>query len=89
MFSVLPPCHATCPCAVTANAGADSVYRKEKIQWECDNGGQLWTDSVEAGYETSGSFPSGFCASGFSNLNAAFIGGLAVDLVFQVRAGSR
>lgn len=68
---------------------ADSLRRKDKIQWECDNGGQLWTDSVDAGYETSASFPSGFCASGFSSLNAAFIVGLVIDLVFQVRIRSR
>ena len=68
---------------------ADPLCRKDKIQWECDNGGQLWTDSAEAGYATSASFPSGFCVSGFSSLNAAFIVGLLVDLVFQVRVRSR
>ncbi|KXN88904.1 hypothetical protein AN958_06774, partial [Leucoagaricus sp. SymC.cos] len=56
---------------------------KDKIQWECDNGGQLWTDSVAAGIDGSSSIPSGFCASGFSSLNTAFIAGLCIDLVFQ------
>jgi hypothetical protein len=57
---------------------------KEKIMWECNNGGQLWTDSTAAGISTSGSLPSGFCAMGFSSLNIAFIVSLLVDLVFQV-----
>ena len=50
-----------------------------------ENGGQLWTDSAEAGYDTSVSFPSSFCPSGSSSLYAAFIEGLLLDLVFQVR----
>ena len=60
-------------------------HRKDKIQWECDNGGQLWTGSVVAGYATPSSIPNGFCATGFSSLNVAFIAGLCIDLVFQVR----
>lgn len=59
-------------------------FRKDNIAWECENGGQLWTDSVTSGYDNGTSFPTGFCASGFSSLYAAFIGGLLVDLVFQV-----
>ena len=59
-------------------------FRKDNIVWECENGGQLWTDSVTSGYDNGASFPSGFCASGFSSIYAAFIGGLLVDLVFQV-----
>jgi len=57
---------------------------KDKIQWECANGGQLWTASAEAGYGGSTSFPSGFCTSGFSNIYAAFVGALIVDLAFQI-----
>ncbi len=60
------------------------ICRKDKIQWECDNGGQLWTASAEAGYGGSTTFPSGFCTTGFSNLNAAFIVSLLIDLGFQV-----
>ncbi|KAI0783344.1 hypothetical protein C8Q75DRAFT_795505 [Abortiporus biennis] len=56
---------------------------KDKIQWECDNGGQLWTDSAAAGLGTNTTIPSGFCTTGFSSLNAAFIISLCVDLVFQ------
>lgn len=55
---------------------------KEKIQWECANGGQLWTTSVTAGYAT-GNAPSAFCTAGFSSLNTAFILCLLADLVFQ------
>ncbi|KII94008.1 hypothetical protein PLICRDRAFT_36231 [Plicaturopsis crispa FD-325 SS-3] len=57
---------------------------KDKIAWECDNGGQLWTDSVTAGYDNGSSFPSGFCTTGFASLNIAFIISLLVDLIFQV-----
>ena len=56
--------------------------------WECNNGGQLWTDSATAGISTSGSVPSGFCAMGFASLNIAFIMSLLVDLVFQASARS-
>lgn len=48
----------------------------------------MWTDTVETGTETSAQMPGGFCAAGFSNLNAAFIVCLLVDLVFQVRGPS-
>lgn len=49
----------------------------------------LWTDSAEAGYGASTSFPAGFCTSGFSNLNAAFIVSLLIDLGFQVSTLTR
>ncbi|EKM61476.1 uncharacterized protein PHACADRAFT_248113 [Phanerochaete carnosa HHB-10118-sp] len=54
------------------------------IEWECANGGQLWTASAEAGYGGSTAFPSSFCTAGFANIDAAFIVGLLVDLVFQI-----
>lgn len=57
---------------------------KDKIEWECNNGGQLWTDSVDSGYATSASFPSGFCTAGLSSLNIVFIVSLLIDLGFQV-----
>jgi len=56
---------------------------KDNIQWECDNGGQLW-DPQAAADNTLSTIPSGFCASGYSSINAAFIGGLLVDLVCQM-----
>ena len=52
-------------------------HRKDKIQWECDNGGQIWSASAAAN-STSGTIPSGFCGAGFSSLNAAFIISLLV-----------
>jgi len=56
---------------------------KEKIVWECANGGQLWTTSAAAGYG-SGNIPSSFCTAGFASLNTAFIVFILADLVFQV-----
>ena len=57
-------------------------YRKSNIEWECANGGQIWTSS--SAYANGSSLPSGFCTTGFSSLNAAWIVSLLVDLVFQV-----
>jgi len=57
---------------------------KDKIAWECDNGGQLWTETTEADYRGRAAFPSGFCAAGFASLNIAFIFSLLIDLVFQM-----
>jgi len=57
---------------------------KDKILWECANGGQLWSASVAAGVADPGSMPSGFCGAGFDSLNTAFIISLLVDLVFQL-----
>jgi len=57
---------------------------KDEIQWECDHGGQKWTTEAVAAPENQGRVPSGFCAAGFSSLNAAFIGGLCVDIVCQL-----
>lgn len=58
---------------------------KEKIEWECDNGGQLYWESVAANISTSPAFPTEFCLVGFPAINTAFIVSLLVDLVFQVR----
>ncbi|GJE86286.1 hypothetical protein PsYK624_023660 [Phanerochaete sordida] len=72
-------------CAVRAIIMIVELQRgKDKIEWECDNGGQIWTASAEAGYAGSTSFPSGFCTSGFSSIYAAFVGALLVDLAFQI-----
>jgi len=58
---------------------------QDNFRWECDNGGQLWPGSAAAAANnTVTSIPSGFCASGFSSLNAAFIISLMVDLGFQI-----
>ncbi|KAL1669093.1 hypothetical protein GGF50DRAFT_45075 [Schizophyllum commune] len=53
---------------------------KDKITWECENGGMLWDDD----YETTVSMPSGFCTTGFSSINVAFIISLLVDLGCQM-----
>jgi hypothetical protein len=57
---------------------------KENIAWECDNGGQLWSASVTAGYDNGATFPSAFCSSGFESLSTAFTISLLVDLGFQM-----
>lgn len=61
------------------------LYSKSKIEWECDNGGDLWPASVAANYSNSHSFPTEFCLVGFPTINTAFIVSLLVDLGFQVR----
>jgi hypothetical protein len=60
------------------------IYRQEKIVWECDNGGALWTDDPIVRADTTVAFPSGFCAAGYPSIYTAFIVSLIVDLVFQV-----
>jgi len=57
---------------------------KSNITWECQNGGQLWTTSAEAGYGNSTSFPESICAPGWQSLFTAFIISLLVDLGFQI-----
>jgi len=56
---------------------------KDKIQWECDNGGDLWPASVAANISDPG-FPAEFCIVGFPAVNTAFIVSLLVDLAFQL-----
>jgi len=70
-------------CPLMSSPPAD---RKDKIVWECNHGGQIWSENAE--YAAKSSFPVGFCSAGFNSLNVAFIIGLLIDLVFQVR-GSR
>jgi len=70
-------------CAVRATLMIVQLQRgKDKITWECDHGGQIWSDNAQ--YAAKSSFPVGFCSAGFSSLNVAFIIGLLVDLVFQM-----
>ena len=75
-----------CLCQVITLTQFNTHDRKDKIAWECDNGGQLWSTSVAAGYDNGSAFPSGFCSSSFESLSTAFIISLLVDLGFQVRA---
>lgn len=55
---------------------------KDKIIWECNHGGQVWTSNAE--YAAKTSFPVGFCAAGFDSLYTAFIISLLVDIAFQM-----
>jgi len=55
----------------------------DNIAWECDNGGIQY---VSGDNTATGNIPSGFCATGFSSLRAAFIISLLIDLVFQLYA---
>jgi hypothetical protein len=71
-------------CAIRAIIMMVELQRgKDKIAWECDNGGQLWPDSA-ATTTTTSTIPSSFCTSGFSSLNTAFIASLVIDLVCQI-----
>lgn len=70
-------------CAVRAIIMIVELQRfKSHIQWECDNGGQVWTSNVD--YADGNTVPNGFCAAGFASLNTAFIFGLLIDLGFQM-----
>ncbi|KDN53306.1 hypothetical protein K437DRAFT_98213 [Tilletiaria anomala UBC 951] len=61
--------------------------QQAKIIWECNNGGQLWGASVEAGYANSSTtMPSGLCSAGFHSLYIAFVLSLAIDFGFQLYA---
>ncbi|KAH9858253.1 hypothetical protein C2E23DRAFT_173247 [Lenzites betulinus] len=72
-------------CAVRAIIMIVELQRgKDKVEWECANGGQLWSASAAAGYGGTSSFPAGFCTTGFSSIYAAFIAGLVIDLAFQM-----
>jgi len=72
-------------CAIRAILMVVELNRgKEKIEWECDNGGDLWPASVAANYSTSNAFPTEFCIFGFPTINTAFIISLLVDLGFQM-----
>jgi len=70
-------------CAVRAILMIVQLQRgKDKIIWECNHGGQVWSSNAE--YAAKTSFPVGFCSAGFSSLNAAFIISLLVDIAFQL-----
>ena len=78
-------------CDVSSLSFADDLTvatSKDKIIWECENGGQLWGASAEAGYDNSSGFPNAICGPGWHSLFTAFIVSLLVDLGFQVRPQS-
>lgn len=85
-------CHFIWPfiivlCGVRAVFMIWQLHRgKDKIIWQCQNGGQLWGESEEAGYANALSFPDGICGPGWQTLFTAFIVCLLLDLAFQAYA---
>lgn len=83
-------CHFLWPfiiviCAVRAIFMIWELNRgRDKIIWECQNGGQLWGSSAEAGYGNSTSFPDAVCTPGWQATYTAFIVSLLVDLAVQM-----
>jgi len=57
---------------------------KDKIIWECENGGQLWGATPEENAAVKIKFPEGICGPGFSSLFTAFIVSLLADIAFQI-----
>ncbi|CCA69799.1 hypothetical protein PIIN_03740 [Serendipita indica DSM 11827] len=55
---------------------------KDKIIWECQNGGQQWGQPAEN--SNTFKFPEGICGPGWQSLFTAFIVSLLVDLGFQM-----
>jgi hypothetical protein len=71
--------------SLPVNSGSPHILNsQDNIIWECQNGGQLWGASAEAGYDNGTAFPEGICAPGWQSLFTAFILSLLVDLAFQV-----
>jgi hypothetical protein len=75
------------PSADTARRAVFQLNREQnKIIWECNNGGQLWGESVEKGYGEGSGMPTGMCSAGFHSLYIAFVMSLLVDLALQIYA---
>jgi hypothetical protein len=55
---------------------------KDKIIWECQNGGQQWGQTGDN--TNTFKFPEGICGPGWQSLFTAFIVSLLVDLGFQM-----
>jgi len=61
------------------------LYRYQSdIEWECENGGQLWGSPAEVGSPATTTMPNTICAPGWHSLFVIFIVSLLVDLVFQM-----
>ncbi|KAL7417580.1 hypothetical protein BDY24DRAFT_375319 [Mrakia frigida] len=63
--------------------------RKDYIQWECDNGGQLWSEAAYNGSVVANgtsTLPTGFCSAGVSSFYTAMVISLLVDLGIQFYA---
>ncbi len=65
---------------------AHSLLVLHLLPYRCNNGGQLWGQSVEQGYDNGTSMPSGMCSAGFHSLYIAFVFSLAIDFCCQVYA---
>jgi len=75
------------PCADGIRRTVFQLNREQnKIIWECNNGGQLWGESVEKGYGEGSGMPTGMCSAGFHSLYIAFVMSLLVDLALQIYA---
>lgn len=78
------------PLASSADGIRRTVFQlnreQNKIIWECNNGGQLWGESVEKGYGEGSGMPTGMCSAGFHSLYIAFVMSLLVDLALQIYA---
>lgn len=60
------------------------LYENEgNIDWECENGGQLWGSAAETTDPSTSTLPSTICDPGFQTLFTLIVVGLLVDLVFQ------
>ncbi|CAK5280391.1 unnamed protein product [Mycena citricolor] len=57
---------------------------KAAIEWECNNGGALYYESVAKNISATPVWPAEFCIVGYPTINASFIVSLAVDLIFQI-----
>ncbi|KAF7307406.1 hypothetical protein MIND_00534800 [Mycena indigotica] len=72
-------------CAIRAILMIVQLNRgKDKIQWECDNGGVLYWESAAHNISSSPPMPSGLCIVGFPAINTSFIVSLLADLGFQL-----
>jgi hypothetical protein len=59
--------------------------RRPEIEWECNNGGQLWPGvNPQVAATNTVALPSAFCSAGFASLSTAFTVALLIDLFFQV-----
>jgi len=74
-----------CISAVRAIIMIVQLYRDQSgIVWECENGGQIYGSSAEAGNPSQTTMPSSICGPGWHTLFMVFIVCLLIDLVFQV-----
>jgi len=57
---------------------------KDEIEWECQNGGQLWGSSTVDSLGNGSSMPEAICGPGFTSLMTAFIISILIDLGCQL-----